>query len=140
MDDTPQGPQESAPPPPPPEPPPQEPAAKEVVSDNRTIMIVLSYFGILALIPFLVEKDDREVQWHAKHGLVLFGAEFVVVVGLFIIGALVTAISSGLGCLFGFVWPLFALAALIVHILCMVKGINGQRFLIPGVSEFADKF
>jgi uncharacterized membrane protein len=32
------------------------------------------------------------------------------------------------------------LAILIVHVLCIVKGTKGQRFLIPGVSEFADKF
>ena len=32
-------------------------------------MIVLAYFGLLALIPLLMEKEDAEVQWHAKHGL-----------------------------------------------------------------------
>jgi len=26
----------------------------------------------------IVEKNDREVQWHAKNGLLLFGAEFVL--------------------------------------------------------------
>ena len=32
-------------------------------------MLVLSYLGILALIPLLMKKDDTEVQWHAKNGL-----------------------------------------------------------------------
>ena len=32
------------------------------------------------------------------------------------------------------------LAILVVHVLCIMKGVNGQRFLIPGVSEYADKF
>jgi len=27
-----------------------------------------------------------------------------------------------------------------VTILCIVKAVNGQRFTIPGISEFADKF
>ena len=40
--------------------------------------IVLAYLGPLALIPFLVEKEDQEVQWHAKHGLVLTGAAIVL--------------------------------------------------------------
>ncbi len=44
-------------------------------SSNRNVMIVLSYLWLLALIPLVVEKEDREVQWHAKHGLVLTGAE-----------------------------------------------------------------
>ena len=142
MEDTPQGPQDSAPPPPPPpaEPPPQEPAAKEVVSENRNVMIVLSYLWLLALIPLLVEKEDREVQWHAKHGLVLTVVEVVVMIGLQVVVMILGAISGGLGCIFTLLIPIFMLAILIVHVLCIVKGINGQRFLIPGVSEFADKF
>lgn len=142
MEDTPQGPQDSAPPPPPPpaEPPPQEPAAKEVISENRNMMIVLSYLWLLALIPLLVEKDDREVQWHAKHGLVLTVVEVVVMIGLQVVVMILGAISGGLGCVFTLLIPIFMLAILIVHVLCIVKGINGQRFLIPSVSEFADKF
>ena len=142
MEDTPQGPQDSAPPPPPPpaEPPPQEPAAKEVVSENRNVMIVLSYLWLLALIPLLVEKEDREVQWHAKHGLVLTVVEVIVMIGLQVVVMILGAVSGGLGCIFTLLIPIFMLAILIVHVLCIVKGINGQRFLIPGVSEFADKF
>jgi len=142
MDDTPQGQRDSAPPPPPPpaEPPPPEPAAKEVVSENRNVMIVLAYLWLLALIPLLVEKEDREVQWHAKHGLVLTVVEVVVMIGLQVVVMILGAISGGLGCIFTLLIPIFMLAILIVHVLCIVKGINGQRFLIPGVSEFADKF
>ncbi len=140
MDDTPQGQRDSAPPPPPPEPPPPEPAAKEVVSENRNVMIVLAYLWLLALIPLLVEKDDREVQWHAKHGLVLTVVEVVVMIGLQVVVMILGAISGGLGCIFTLLIPIFLLAILIVHVLCIVKGINGQRFLIPGVSEFADRF
>jgi uncharacterized membrane protein len=143
MDETPQDPNNGAPPPPPAAPaPPPETAAKpaEVVSDNRNIMIVLSYLGLLALIPLLVEKDDSEVQWHAKHGLVLTVFEVVVFIGLQILIMLLGAVSGGLGCVFGLLVPIFMVAVLIVHILCIVKGLNGQRFLVPGVSEFANRF
>jgi uncharacterized membrane protein len=92
------------------------------------------------MIPLLVEKDDREVQWHAKHGLVLTVVEVVVMIGLQVIVMILGAISGGLGCVFTLLIPIFMLAILIVHILCIVKAINGGRFLIPGVSEFADKF
>jgi uncharacterized membrane protein len=140
MEDTPQGPQDSAPPPPPPDPPPQEAKAKEVVSENRNVMIVLSYLWLLALIPLLVEKEDREVQWHAKHGLVLTVVEVVVMIGFQILVMILGAVSGGLGCIFSLLIPILLLVILIVHVLCIVKGINGQRFLIPGVSEFADRF
>ena len=48
-------------------------------------MIVLAYLGPFALIPFLVEKTDAEVQWHSRHGLVLFGADIVISILLTII-------------------------------------------------------
>ncbi|MCU0234938.1 MAG: hypothetical protein MUE90_13015 [Thermoanaerobaculales bacterium] len=138
MHETPHGTGHTPPPPPPPAPP--ESPRREVASDNRGIMIVLSYFGLLALIPLLVEKDDREVQWHAKHGLVLLVAEIVIFVGLQVVVMMLGAISGGLGCLFGLLTPVFALAVLILHVLCIVKGLNGERFLIPGLSDFANRF
>jgi uncharacterized membrane protein len=144
MENTPQGPNDNAPPPPTPPPaeppPPQESPPREVVSDNRSIMIVLSYLGLLALIPLLVDKDDKEVQWHAKHGLVLAVVEVAVMIGLMVIGGILGAVSGGLGCIFGLLWPVFMVVILVVHILCIVKGLNGQRFLIPGISEYADRF
>jgi uncharacterized membrane protein len=144
----PQDPGDTAPPPPPPtapppsEPPPEQPKQTSggTVSDNRNIMIVLSYLGLLALIPLLVEKDDAEVQWHAKHGLVLTVAEFAAFIGLWLVIMVVGAISGGLGCILGLIWPVAMIAVLVVHIMCIVKGINGERFLIPGVSEFVNKF
>ena len=36
-------------------------------SSNRNIMIVLSYLWLLALVPLLTEKDDKEVQIGRAH-------------------------------------------------------------------------
>ena len=127
-----QTPTPEAPPPPPSAP---QPEAGGGESSNRTLMIVLSYLGLLALIPLLMEKDDQEVQWHAKHGLVLFATW--VILG-FVLGAL-SAVPV-LGCLSLLVSLFLPIAALVVHIICIVKGINGERFLIPGISDFANKF
>ena len=146
MTDTPNG--TTSPPPPPAAPPPASPpppsspppAAGGTESPNRAIMIVLSYFGLLALIPLLVDKDDREVQWHAKHGLVLTVAWVVLFVVLQIIVMILGAISGGLGCVFGLLMPLLALAILVIHVICIVKGLRGERFMSPGLSEFADRF
>ena len=129
-----QTPTPEAPPPPPPAPTPQ-PTGGGGESSNRTLMIVLAYLGLLALIPLLMEKEDQEVQWHAKHGLVLFG--FWVVLGL--VFSVLSAVP-GLGCLSLLVSLFLPIAALVVHIICIVKGINGERFTIPYLSDFADKF
>lgn len=104
-------------------------------SNNRTVMIVLSYLWLLALIPLLVEKEDKEVQWHAKHGLVLLVAEILAWV---VYGAL--SMVPGVGCVLVFAAPLIWLGFVALRVMCIVKGTSGQRFLVPGVSDYADKF
>jgi uncharacterized membrane protein len=125
--ETPQTPAEETPPPPP-------PAGGE--SANRGLMIALAYLWILALVPLLVEKDDAEVQWHAKHGLVLLVAEVI----LWIVFAILSVVLGPLACALAIVQLLLFLAVIVVHVLCIVKGIGGERFLIPGVSQYADRF
>jgi len=112
-----------------------EPAPAGTVSSNRSVMIVLAYLWILALVPLLVEKDDQEVQWHAKHGIVLMVAEIVFWIVFNIVIYMVP-----LGCIFGLLGPLVALAFLGVHIAAIIKGLNGQRLIIPTLSEYASKF
>lgn len=130
--DDPSPPSGGPPSPPPGDPPPSPPTG----SDNRSLMVVLAYLWILALIPLLTEKDDADLQWHAKHGLVLTAAEVVFWLAI----GLVNAMSGFVGCL---LMPLYVagwLAILGVHIVCMIKGVKGERLLIPGISQYADRF
>src|SRR6187401_1235165 len=100
--------------------PPPPPAAAD--SGNRTLMLVLAYLFPLSLIPLLTEKEDKEVQWHAKHGIVLAVAFAILWVAAIVLSQI----------------PF--LACLVVTIMSIVKATQGQRFLIPGVSDFANKF
>ena len=125
------------PPIPPTSPPPIPPipaSASAPDSGNRTIMLILAYLGPLALIPLLAEQGDREVQWHAKHGLVQFAAFLIAFVGLSLLS------SFGIFCVFAVCIPFAGLAWMIVTIVSIVKALNGQRFIIPGISPLADRF
>lgn len=104
-------------------------------SSNRNVMIVLSYLWLLALVPLLTEKDDKEVQWHAKHGLVLMVAELI----LWIVISVVLTPLGVFGCVGLLFTPLLMLGELVLHVMAIIKGINGKRLIIPGLSEFADK-
>ena len=96
-------------------------------------MLVLAYLWLLALIPLLLEEQDQEVRWHAKHGLVLFGAEFI--------GFMAIAILSGIVGLIAFLlFPLAQLGVLALHVACIAKALRGGRLMVRGVSEYADKF
>ncbi|MFL6236718.1 MAG: hypothetical protein ACJ76N_26550 [Thermoanaerobaculia bacterium] len=105
------------------------------VSPNRTIMLVLAYLGPLALIPYIVEKNDPEVQWHAKHGLVLTGLWFAICILLWFL-VHIPFLGWALACVSCFV-PLVILA---FHVYLIVQAVNGKRVLIPGISELADRF
>jgi uncharacterized membrane protein len=98
-------------------------------------MLVLAYLWILGLIPLLVEKDDKEVQWHSKNGLVLLAAEFVLWVVLTVLGFVPV-----LGCVTIIVMPLLFLGALILRVIAIVKATKGERLVIPGLSQYADQF
>ena len=100
-------------------------------------MIVLSYLWLLALVPLLVEKEDKEVQWHAKHGIVLMVAEIVLWIAVTIVTLVISSISGALGCVvslltFGLWLGILSCTS------CIVKGVNGT-FYHPGVSEYASR-
>ncbi|MGQ0505288.1 MAG: DUF4870 domain-containing protein [Myxococcaceae bacterium] len=101
---------------------------REAVREQDKIMLVFCYLSLLALIPLLTVRDSPYVRWHAKNGLVLTVAGFV------------------LGALFGsFKWlscllvPLFGIAYLIVMVMAISKALQGERWRIPGVTDLAEK-
>jgi uncharacterized membrane protein len=130
------------PPTPPYTPPPPPPAGPSgpTVSPNRSLMIALSYLYLLALIPWLAEKNDPEVQWHAKNGLVLTVAEFVLHIGLTVINIVLSRIAGGFGCAIGLLaWALWV-GVFVLRVVCIIKGTSGQRFVIPMLSDYVDRF
>jgi uncharacterized membrane protein len=118
---------------PPSAPPPPPPAAAP--GSNRNVMIALSYLWLLAIVPLIVEKDDAEVQWHAKHGLVLTVAEII----LYAVLAVVSMVPV-IGCITVFLPFVVFIGFLVIRILAITKGMNGQRFTIPALSDFANRF
>ncbi len=99
------------------------------------VFLVLAYLGILALIPFFVVKDNEYVRWHSKQGLVLVAFEIALWIVLMIFGfiPILNIIFAFLGL---FIW----LGILILHIFCIVKAIRGEKWVVPVIGKYADKF
>jgi uncharacterized membrane protein len=134
MDDQRDTPAGSTPPPPPPVPPPPAPGPAPAGSDNRTLMLVLAYAWILCLVPLLVEKEDADVQWHAKHGLVLLGGEIALYIVLSVFGLLPLV-----GCAVLLLVPLLFLGALALRIVAILKATRGERLQVPGLTPLVAK-
>ncbi|BBB31662.1 conserved hypothetical protein [Thermotomaculum hydrothermale] len=130
------------PPPPPPQPeqtpppPPTEPQGGEPqnTGDVNVLMAILSYFGIFALIPLFVEKEDEFIQFHAKQGTTLLIAEIVLSIAFFIIGLIPI-----LGCIVAVAEMLIFLALFVFHIIMMIKASKGEWYKIPYVYDWSLK-
>jgi uncharacterized membrane protein len=109
-------------------------------SPNRGVMIVLAYLWPLALVPFLLEKHDTEVQWHAKHGIVLMIAELAALFAYMLLTSIVTVAAFGLGCILSLFLVFAWVGILALHVAAIIKGVNGGRLIIPGLSDYANRF
>lgn len=119
-----------------PPPPSTAPAGGPPPSSEKTIFLVLSYLGILCLIPLLAKKDDPDIQWHAKNGLGLFIAELIwIAIRIALIFIHIPGLSCGMAAVGCVVWIGF----LALSIIGIVKAVGGQRFRIPIITDMAEK-
>lgn len=131
----------ATPPPPggsytPPPPPPPPPGGGAAPSSDRSVMLVLSYLGILALIPLLVKKDDKEVQWHAKNGLALTVAWILLWIVVAIVEHFLPAFIT---CGLAMIHCVVALGFIVVIIMAIMKALKGERMRFPVITDFAEK-
>jgi uncharacterized membrane protein len=108
-------------------------------SPNRGVMIVLAYLWPLALVPLLLEKDDPDLQWHARHGLVLMLTEFMLIVAYLAMASVVSLAALGLGTVLAILLVISWIGILALHVTAIVKGVSGARLIVPWVSEHADR-
>ena len=127
-------PPQGAPPPPPPAPPPNAPPSGPPGGD-KSLMLVLSYLGLLAIIPLLVEKDE-EVQWHSKNGIVLFLAVIAVCIIATILG-FVPFLGAILGCL---MIPLTTIGYLALIVVGIMKALKGEKLRLPVIADLVDQW
>lgn len=126
--------------PPPPPPPPVGGGGGYTpgpASSDRTLMVVLSYLGLLALIPYLTKKEDPDIHWHAKNGVGLLILDVVLMVVFMIISRIIP--SNLLGCGIGMLQCVIWLGIFALHVYCIIQAVGGKRPRIPVVTDFAEK-
>jgi uncharacterized membrane protein len=112
------------------------PPSPEAPRSDRTLMLILAYLGPLSVVPLLVEKGDREVQWHSRNGLALF----VVWAILCLIDVFIVATLQIFGCIYTLLMMFAGLVYLALMVLGIAKALRGERLLIPGISSLAARF
>ena len=120
--------------PPPPQPPHAAPPAGPQAGDN-SLMLILSYLGILGVIPLLAEKDE-EVQWHAKNGIVLFLAMIAIAIVATVLG-FIPLLGWILSC--GMI-PLATLGYLVLVVVGIMKALKGEKLRLPVIADLVDQW
>ena len=115
------------------------PAPRPPSASFRGAMLVLAYLWPLALVPLIASRDDGDVSWHARHGLLLMAAELPILVVLTGLTALTGLANYGLGVAVGLVLFLAWVAVLGVQLIAILYALNGNRLAVPGITLLADK-
>jgi uncharacterized membrane protein len=106
----------------------QEQPKLPTASASRTFMGVLSYLGILVLIPLFTSKEDSFVKFHIKQGLVVFSLEVII----WIIGTMFYG--------FWMVSSLLNLATIVLSIIGIVNVVGNKEKELPIVGQFSKYF
>ena len=109
-------------------------------NDEDKIQLILAYFWLLALIPFLMFKDKKDdpqkeyVYWHARQGLALAIVTFVLIIPIVLI-QIIPIIGQIVGCLGAILVMIIGLGG---SIMGWIKAFGGEKWEIPGISKLSN--
>ena len=101
-------------------------ATEGSIADESRAAMIMAYLPFLCFVPLLSMKDNREVLFHARQGVMLFLIELAA--ALFLVDAISDIIFKGV---------LFS--ALILSVAGIYFASKGQRYRLPVVGDWAEK-
>lgn len=97
--------------------------------DKKTASILTYVLGwVSGLVFILVEKEDKDIRFHAMQSIVTFGTFHILQMILVRIPFLGWSIGSLLG-----------IVCMIAWIVCIVKTYQGEKYKLPIFGDFAEK-
>ena len=104
------------------------------IASNKA-MAILSYFGLLVLIPLLAAKNSRFARFHANQGLILLIAEVVGTVGRSILSMVLKYIPYIGGMLSGLVSFVISAALLALAVIGIINAAQGKAKELPVIGK-----
>ena len=83
---------------------------------------------LTGLIFFLIEKEDKDIRFHAMQSIIVF-------VGLNILQVVLTISIVGIPLI-----PVVGIVGLVLWILLMIKGFQGEKYKLPFAGDLAEKW
>jgi uncharacterized membrane protein len=117
----------------------EEEQLRQDLTDQDRVLVVFGYLGPLALVSLLASRREF-VKWHAKQGLLVFATLAVIYPVLkfvhFILDRFLWAVF---GELFWVGAWMIVVGILVTMLVCVVRGLEGERFKLPMLGELADR-
>lgn len=109
------------------------------LDDHDRLLLVFGYLGPLAFVSLLASRREF-VKWHAKQGLVLWLALAALYVALQpVLFLFDRPWLSFLAELFEAAGWIAVLGFIVAMLVCIVRGLEGERYRLPVVSDLADR-
>jgi len=89
---------------------------------------------VSGLVFILIEQENKFVRFHAMQSIVTFGSITIVAIALSILGLI-----PYLGVVFDIANGIIGLLAFVLWIVLMVKAVQGTKYKLPWVGDFAEK-
>ncbi len=99
--------------------------------EQNKAMAILSYIGILFLVPLFASKDSPYAKYHTNQGLILFLAEVIWNVVLGVFRAILNLIDLGF---LANILSIFSLAFLALMIIGIINAVNGKAKDLPVIG------
>ena len=95
---------------------------------------------ITSVIFLLIEKENKDVKFHAWQ-VTLFGVAIILLnIVLNILGLMLGSLADFLGALIlSFLIPVIWLIVVVLWIVCLVKAYQGEQWKIPVIGDMAAK-
>ena len=105
------------------------------IADNK-VMAILSYLGILVLVPIFGAKGSKFARFHANQGLVLCITAVVYSIAYSILSGILIAVSWRLYAAFSGIFGFVSLIFVIWVILGIVNAAGGKAKELPVIGKF----
>lgn len=102
--------------------------------NNGKVMAIIAYLGILCLIPYFGEKENKFAKYHAKEGVNLL---LISIIGFAALGVLNVIFSViHLGILISIIEWLFEIIIFALSIVGIINVANGKAKELPIINKF----
>ncbi|MDI6690177.1 MAG: DUF4870 domain-containing protein [Actinomycetota bacterium] len=120
--------------------PPERPKSSTGIEPNVAGLLCYLLTWLTGLIFYLIEKENKDVRFHAMQAI-LFGVAIIVVgIAIAILGEILTYIPIIGAIIYMLLGAAYSIGVFALWIILMIKAYQGGRYKLPVLGDMAEKY